>query len=142
MVGSLVVVVSNFKSLQNPLLMYEVEVRHRPSIPDNVKHWQGFEDDEQIKWFIEVVGELTSSTIDLEEKKEAYQEPTSWENTVDGQKNLHLEGNAIPRGLVPLEKLYNQNDVASKEMALEMDQEVEDFNIGSEDEPQMFSLSK
>lgn len=45
-VDSLVVAASNFKTPQNPLLRYEVEVRYRPSIPDNVKHWQVFEDDE------------------------------------------------------------------------------------------------
>ena len=38
MVDSLVVA-SNFRPPQNPLLRYEIEVRYRPSIPDNIKHW-------------------------------------------------------------------------------------------------------
>lgn len=38
MVDSLVVAARNFSPSQNPLLRYEVEVKYRPSIPDNVKH--------------------------------------------------------------------------------------------------------
>ncbi len=52
MVEFLVVATSTFRPPQNPLLIYETEVRHRPSIPDNVKHLQVFEDDEQVKRFI------------------------------------------------------------------------------------------
>jgi hypothetical protein len=26
-------------------LKYHIEIRHRPSIPDNIQHWQVFEDD-------------------------------------------------------------------------------------------------
>jgi ribonuclease HI len=38
-----------------PKLKHEVEMRFRPSIPDNVRHWQVFEDDQQIKRFLEAV---------------------------------------------------------------------------------------
>lgn len=58
-----------------------------------------------------------------------------------GQKIIHLEGNTIPRGLAPLEKLFNHKDAASRAMTMEMDGQVEDCNIGSEDEPQMVRLS-
>ena len=30
-------------------LKYHIEMRHRPSIPNNVQHWKFFEDDKQIK---------------------------------------------------------------------------------------------
>ena len=39
MVDSLAVATSTFRPPQNPLLRYEIEVRYRPSIPDNIKHW-------------------------------------------------------------------------------------------------------
>ena len=64
------------------------------------------------------------------------------EDTLVGQKILQLEGNTIPLGPVPLEILFNKNDVASKPMALEMDEQVEDCNIVSEDEAQMVRISK
>lgn len=75
MTNSLVIVIRNFKPPQNLLLKYGVEVKYRPSILDNVKHWKVLEDDEQIKRFI-VVGEFANSTIDQGEKKEVDQEPT------------------------------------------------------------------
>jgi len=33
-------------------LKYHIEMRHRPSIQNNVQHWQVFEDDEKIKQFL------------------------------------------------------------------------------------------
>jgi hypothetical protein len=43
MADSLVVFASNFKIPLPPKLKYDVEVKYRPSIPDNVKHWKVFE---------------------------------------------------------------------------------------------------
>jgi ribonuclease HI len=40
-------------------LKYHIEMRHRPSIPNNVQHCQVFEDDEQIKQFLEMVDEFS-----------------------------------------------------------------------------------
>jgi hypothetical protein len=39
---SLVVSASNFRVSFPPKLKYDVEVKYRPSIPDNVKHWKVF----------------------------------------------------------------------------------------------------
>lgn len=78
MVDSLSVAASNFKPPQNPLLRYEVKVKYKPSVPDNVKSCKVFEDDEQIKWYIEVVEDFSNSTIDQGEEKDEYQQPTSW----------------------------------------------------------------
>jgi len=61
---------------------------------------------------------------------------------VVGHKILQLKGNTIPLGLVSLEILFNKDDVASKQMALEMDEQVEECNIGLEDEPHMVVISK
>ena len=47
-------------------LKYHIEIRHRPSIPDNIQHWQVFEDDEQIKKFLEAVGEFSETHADQE----------------------------------------------------------------------------
>jgi hypothetical protein len=41
-VDSLVVSVSNFRVPLPPKLRYDVEVKYRPSIPENVKHWKVF----------------------------------------------------------------------------------------------------
>ena len=53
---------------------YQIEVRHRPSIPDNVHHWQVFEDDEQISRFMEMSGEFNNIKLDQDnmfEKEES-----------------------------------------------------------------------
>lgn len=52
-----------------------------------------------------------------------------------GKNILQLKGNTIPCGLVPLEGLFNKDDIASKQMAPEKDEKVEDCNIGSKEEP-------
>lgn len=43
---------SMFRVSKNPNEHYQIEVMHRPLIPDNVDHWQVFEDDEQINKFL------------------------------------------------------------------------------------------
>jgi ribonuclease HI len=42
MTDSLVVSTSNFRVPLPPKLKYDVEVKYKPSIPDNVKHWKVF----------------------------------------------------------------------------------------------------
>jgi ribonuclease HI len=45
MVDSLAVSENHFKVPLPPKLRYDVEVRYRPPVPNNVKHWKVFEDD-------------------------------------------------------------------------------------------------
>ena len=88
-----------------------------------------------MKRFIEVIGEFANSTIDQEEEKGADKETTSWEDTMARRKILQLKGNTIPCWLVPLERIFNKDGGTSKSMAPEMDDQVEECNIDSEDEP-------
>jgi hypothetical protein len=61
---SLVVSTSNFKVPLPPKLKYDIEVKYKPSIPNNVKHWKVFEDDLEIKIFLEVFDEFFALHID------------------------------------------------------------------------------
>jgi hypothetical protein len=61
---SLVVSASNFIVPLPPEIKYDVEVKYRPSIPNNVKNWKVFEDDLEIKIFLETIGEFSASHID------------------------------------------------------------------------------
>jgi ribonuclease HI len=61
---SLVVLASNFRVPLPPKLRYDVEVRYRPSIPENFKHWKVFEDDLEIKRFLETVDRFSTLHID------------------------------------------------------------------------------
>jgi hypothetical protein len=66
---SLALVASTFKTPNIPQVKYEIEMRYRPSIQDNIKYWQVFEDDQQIKRFLEVIDEFSAINIDLDEDK-------------------------------------------------------------------------
>ena len=45
---------------------YRVDIVNRPSIPDNSKYWKAFEDDMQIKRFLELLGEIVNTHMDTE----------------------------------------------------------------------------
>jgi hypothetical protein len=47
-----------------PMMKINVEIRYRPSVPDNVKHWKVFEDDLEIKKFLQSVDEFSALHID------------------------------------------------------------------------------
>jgi hypothetical protein len=51
-------------------LKYHIEIRHKPSIPNNVKHWQFFEDDEKIRQFLEMVNKFSEMHIDQENEND------------------------------------------------------------------------
>jgi hypothetical protein len=59
-----------------------------------------------------------------------------------GQHDIvQLPNNYIPRGLVPLEKIFNQNDVPYKPDKKERDPSVHEHNIGSQSHPKFINLS-
>ena len=70
MADSLATSASNFKVPLPPKFRYDVEVKYRPSIPDNVKHWKVFEDDLEIKKFLETVEEFSEMHIDQDSVSE------------------------------------------------------------------------
>jgi ribonuclease HI len=61
---SLALAASNCIPPIDPHLNYEVEMRPRPSTPDNVKHWKFFIDDQELKRFLETIDEFSSIIID------------------------------------------------------------------------------
>ena len=61
-------VASTFSIPNHPNKKYIIEVKHRLAIPDNVKYWQVFEDDEHIESFLTLSDDFENIVID--EKKE------------------------------------------------------------------------
>lgn len=43
---------------------YEIEVKHRPVVPNNVKYWQIFQDDQQFNIFLTRLEEFENVVID------------------------------------------------------------------------------
>lgn len=73
-----------------------------------------FEDEEQTKCFMDVAWEFSNLVIDQEDDEVIEEQQKNWEETIIGHKNLQLKRNTIPKGLVPLEKIFNLNDVVAK----------------------------
>jgi len=61
---------------------------------------------------------------------------------VCGKEILQLKGNSIPRGLVPLEKLFDPNDVTKYPHLVPSCEYVEEVNIGTEAHPKIVKLSR
>ena len=59
LVDSLAVSSSMFIPPMPPRLVYEVQMKYRPSLPDNVHHWKFFEDDNEVNRFLQFIDEFT-----------------------------------------------------------------------------------
>jgi hypothetical protein len=64
MADSLAVSASNFRIPLPPKLRYDIEVKCKPSITDNFKIWKVFEDDHEIKRFLENIDEFSTLQVD------------------------------------------------------------------------------
>ena len=141
---------STFRIPINPNTKYTIEVKHRPAIPDNVKYWQVFEDDDHIESFLTLTDEFENMVIDEEEEGIKIEELPSEENQSHGDHLTHirdkeiiqLKNNSFPKGLVPLEGMFDQNDVAKTLGVAPTETWVEDFNIGTTDDPKFNKISK
>jgi hypothetical protein len=60
---------------------------------------------------------------------------------VVGHNIVELKTNHIPRGIVPLERLFDSYDVY-REVAIKNQEEVMDYNIGTTENPKIVKLSK
>jgi hypothetical protein len=128
---------------------YTVEVKCRPTIPDNIRYWQVFGNDDQIEDFLQCKNDFKCTNIDLENVNKSNFGNDSV-NKVDSEELgeyeiesnvLHLKSNVFPRGLVLLEDLFYFNDVAKKPKIEASGKEVEDCNIGTEEKPRIVKLS-
>ena len=131
MENSLVVSTSKFRVPLPPKLKYDVEVKYRPSIPNNVKHWKVFEDDIEIKIFIETVDEFFYFHIDQNQDTEENPHVDILLNKIVDHHIIQLPSNHIPKGLVPLEILFDRNDVVVKVKGSIEDVDVTKCNLGT-----------
>jgi hypothetical protein len=141
MENSLVFSASKFRVPFPPKLKYDVEVKYRPSIPDNFKHWKDFEDDLEIKRFLETVDEFSASHIDQDQDTEENPHVDIFLNKVVDHHIDQLPNNHIPKGLVPLERLFDRNDVIVKAKGSTEDVYVTECNLGKKDDPKYVKLS-
>ena len=53
-----------------------------------------------------------------------------------------MKNNFFPKGLVPLEDLFDSNDVARKPKMEPLKDDIEDINIGADDKSKLIKISK
>jgi len=141
LVDSLVISTSMFIPLMPPRLNYEIQVKYRPSLPDNIKYWKVFEDDDELTRFLLVVDEFFDMHIDQENQNVEESKKPKLKRKMGQHDIVQLLNNYIPWGLVPLEKIFYQNDVPYKPDKKEKDHVVHEHNIGSQNHPKFINLS-
>jgi len=92
-------------------LTYEIQVKYRPSLPDNVKFWKVFEDDVELTRFLAVIDEFADLQIDQENEHDNEIKEPKFRRKITSHEIVQLSTNRIPKGLVPLERLFDNNDV-------------------------------
>jgi len=60
----------------------------------------------------------------------------------DDSEILNLKNNFLPKGLVPLEDLFDSNDVARKPKMEHLRADIEECNIGTEEKSKLIKISK
>lgn len=127
---SLTILARYFKILEPILLEYQIQVKYRPSVPDNLKHWYIFEDDEQLKSFLQVIDELSNMQIEHDQKdvQESNQQSleTSFSPKIIDHNIIQLSNNFLPKGLVPWVKLFDNNDVSKNPLSNSPEEEIEE----------------
>ena len=53
-----------------------------------------------------------------------------------------MKNNSIPKGLIPLEDLFDESDVARNPKVIPNSDELEDYNIGTDVDPKIINPSK
>lgn len=86
--------------------------------------------------FLQNEGKLKNASID--DKCDTDEQ----EIEVNQMDILQLKDNIIPKSLIPLEELFDQDDVARKPSLAPTDKGVEDVNLGTTDKPKFVKLSK
>ena len=76
----------------------------------------------------------------METVKDEQKKP--YKNSFVGQKIIELKTNFIPKGLVPLERIVNNNDVFLKLGKKAEGNSTIDCNIGTKNDPKFIKISK
>ena len=61
---SLALAATHFKIPKQTQLKYPIEVKYRTYVPDNIRQWRVFEDDLEIKRFLEWTGDFSNLILD------------------------------------------------------------------------------
>ena len=100
-----------------------------------------FENDDELSKFLQVVDEFYDMNIDQENLNMEEAQKLKLKDKVDDKNIVQLPSNYIPRGIVPLEELFDHNDIPLKPTKKEQDPAIQEKNIGSQSHPKPINLS-
>jgi hypothetical protein len=106
-----------------------------------------FEDDEHIRKFLEMVDDVVETHIDQENQNDHTwimqegEDPQEFQERITNHHILVLKKNQIPKGLIPLEILFDQNDMPLKSTLQPQLEEVQYCDIGTKEEPKIVKIS-
>lgn len=121
----------------SPYCEYNIEVLTRPGVPENIKHWQVFNDDAQVQRFLQNHGDFVDQNIDWEPMVCV----TEGRETLFGKDIIQLKTNTIPIGLFALESNFDNVDyIINRKISASRD--AEDHNLGTSDKPRKVWFSR
>jgi hypothetical protein len=97
-----------------------------------------FEEDSEIKGFIEPIDDFSSIHIDQDEVNHNL----NFHNMIVGHKIFQFPTNNITKFLVPIERIVYHNGILMKPPDPEKEVDVIDFNLGTTSNPKHAKLSK
>ena len=115
------------------LKKFRVELALVPSVPDNVKNFQVFEDDRHILKFLTNSDVFTAQIIDGEVDEEA---------EIDAEGIMSLKENTIPKGIIELERIFDMDQFHKMQYQPTGGDECEKVNLGTEDCPKIVHIGK
>jgi hypothetical protein len=65
-----------------------------------------------------------------------------FQDKIENHCMILLKNNQIPRGLIPLERLFDQDDIPLNSTLRPQPEEVEYCNVGTKEDPKMVKISK
>ena len=106
-----------------------LEVNFRPSVPDNIEHWQVFQDDAQILKFINHIDEFSNYKANEREEGKEYQD-----------EGNHF--NFVTHGFVALENIFDRQDRRKSNVEQMKQRDYIEINIGTETKPKIIKIGK
>jgi hypothetical protein len=88
-----------------------------------------------------VIDEFADLQIDQENEHDNEVEQPKLKSKIAAHEIVQLSTNRIPKGLVPLERLFDNNDVVVKLQSGEKESDVFQYNVASEQDPKHVNLA-
>jgi hypothetical protein len=100
-----------------------------------------FEDDLELKIFLDTVDEFSALHIDEDRDSKITPRADVFLNKISDHHILQLPSNHIPKGLVPLERLFDGNNMVVKGKVSIDDVDINECNLGTENNLKYVKLS-